>query len=81
MWEVEYRAEKTACWSVMVWGIHPQPQYMLLHAERGNGNDGGQITLALSESPHFDVYAREQFAMVQSNPRRHGYGYSEDDGA
>lgn len=85
MWELDYRDERTTCWPVAfherTWDGGQGQQYLLIHATRGNGNDGGRITVALSATPHFDLYAREQFAMagIQSNPRRRGY--SEDDGA
>ena len=43
-----------------------------MKAQRGNGNDGGVIALAISASPRYDVYAHQSFAAVpaQSNPRR-----------
>lgn len=43
------------------------------HAVRGNGNDGGTITLAISCTPRYDLYALDRFALApaQSHPRRH----------
>ena len=40
---------------------------------RGNGNDGGTITLAISCTPRYDLYALDRFALApaQSHPRRH----------
>lgn len=73
-WEIDYRhdEDRASCWQVEE-PFHETPHaFLILHAVRGNGNDGGTITLAISDSPRYDVYAKETFAMmrVQSNPRR-----------
>jgi len=72
LWEVEYQhdVEVASCWSVATLERGSSAAYLIVHATRGNGNDGGIVTLAISETPRFDVYAQETFAIAQSNPRR-----------
>jgi hypothetical protein len=72
MWEIEYRRNEdlASCWQVTTYEKGSSLAYMVLHAVRGNGNDGGEITLALSDTPRFDVFAKESFVIAQSNPRR-----------
>lgn len=78
-WDIELRRdeEKVSCWAV---SRFKEPDgYLILRATRGNGNDGGDIRLCISETPRYDVYARGSFSVVlQSNPRRQADG---DDGA
>lgn len=76
LWDVDFHrdTDKASCWAVQHYAREGvTTDFLIVHAIRGNGNDGGQITLALSGSPRFDVYAKECFALagVQSNPRRH----------
>lgn len=79
LWEVEYARDidKASCWSVSVYdkGAFGSTQvFLMLHAMRGNGNDGGTITLAISHTPRFDLYAKDSIALSvarQSNPRRY----------
>ena len=74
MWEVEYKrdADVASCWRVDTFDKEAPTVFLVLHAKRGNGNDGGEIKLAISDTPRFDVYAKESFALmqVQSNPKR-----------
>lgn len=80
-WEIEYRRneDRASCWMIDD-PFHKEPRmFMVIHAVRGNGNDGGKITVALSATPRYDVYAQQSFALAhihQSNPRR-----TEDDAA
>ena len=77
LWDLEYQhdVDRASCWSVQNFekaGV--TTDFLIVHAVRGNGNDGGRITLALSGTPRFDVYAKECFALAaQSNPQRHPY--------
>ena len=80
MWEVEYHRdeEKAICLEIDAPFREVTQAYLVIHAIRGNGNDGGTITLALSPVPRYDVYAQETFALnLISNPRRD----HSDDGA
>ena len=72
LWDYDWAdQEYRACYGVTLYGHTGQsPAYLMLHAVRGNGNDGGEITLALSDTPHYDLYAQSAMAVVQSNPRR-----------
>lgn len=75
MWDVDYAQDKEhlSCWPVSLYGQHGESTcYLLLHATRGNGNDGGTITLAISEQPRFDLYAADVLVTMpaQSNPQR-----------
>jgi hypothetical protein len=75
VWEVDHRVneDRVSCWHVPLY--EPQKStcgYLVLHAIRGNGNDGGEITLSLSHTPRYDVYAKDVLstAPAQSNPNR-----------
>ena len=76
LWEIDYRRDedKAICLEVADPFQHTPHSYLVLHAIRGNGNDGGEIKLAISASPQYDVYARDVFVLN----RRQGDG---DDGA
>ena len=70
LWELTHHDTHIAsCWSVTVPAVETREAYMVVRAARGNGNDGGTITLSLHDSPHFDVYAKETFAMQHASPR------------
>lgn len=86
LWEVDYGhdLESLSCWPVTTCGTWPSSAaYLTLHASRGNGNDGGRITMAIHPSPHFDVYAKEVFAMQHATPRAKRFWWKDDreDGA
>jgi hypothetical protein len=74
MWEIEYRRDedKATCMAVFDPFQNVTEGYLVIHAIRGNGNDGGQIGIALSETPQYDVYAKEMFRICQRNPNRDG---------
>jgi hypothetical protein len=75
-WEWEQANEKIACWPVSIYEprTSSRSEYLILHAIRGNGNDGGDITLACSATPHFDWYAQASMGIaMQSGPTRHPY--------
>ena len=66
-WEVEHRVNKdrVSCWQVPIY--EPEKStcgYLLLHAVRGRGNDGGEISLAISMTPRYDVYAKDVLAVA-----------------
>lgn len=73
-WDLAYAGDLdvASCWPVTILGQEPQELVLVLRASRGNGNDGGHITLAIGDSPQFDIYAKEVFAMqpAQGNSRR-----------
>lgn len=75
IWEIEHPADvqKASCWQIQLYeATDPACDYLVLKAVRGNGNDGGDITLAISHTPRYDVYAQDvlQMAPAQSNPQR-----------
>lgn len=57
-WHVEVDGWRhLSCWPVPVYERgQAQQVFLVLRAERGNGNDGGLITLAISEVPRHDIY-------------------------
>ena len=75
VWEVEHQPDQelVSCWQVP---LFEQPTstcgYLVLHAIRGNGNDGGEIKLSISNTPRYDVYAKDVLSVTpaQSNPNR-----------
>lgn len=76
VWEVDHQPDRdrVSCWRVPLFEErHSTCGYLVLHATRGNGNDGGTITLSLSHTPRYDVYAKDVLAVVpaQANPRRY----------
>lgn len=78
VWDVEYRAnqERASCWQIPLY--EPEKStcgYLVMKAVRGDGNDGGTITLSISATPQYDVYAKDSLAAVpaHSNPRRHPF--------
>ncbi|HYE87467.1 MAG TPA: hypothetical protein VEA16_13990 [Vicinamibacterales bacterium] len=89
LWRSDFDEGRTACWEIAdgcdrrrisCWSVQTYHQqgrvatdFMILTATRGNGNDGGEIALALSGTARYDAYAKESFALAQSNPRRHPY--------
>jgi hypothetical protein len=78
IWDLDFKVgeDKGNCWAVKLYEqSSTKTMYVLMHATRGNGNDGGEIKLSLSDTPRFDIYARDTFAMqpVQSNPARRRY--------
>lgn len=79
-WDYDKGDEKITCWPVTLFtNRSSHTHYLLIHATKGNGNDGGDITLACSDVPHFDWYA--QFSMglpVQSGGPRHRYRIDAD---
>lgn len=80
-WDVERDGdlERLSCWPVRIYDVQGSTtEYLMLHATRGNGNDGGDIRLAISHTPRYDFYAQTVLAHVpgQSNPKR--YITSED---
>lgn len=79
-WEYERAGEKIACWPVSLYGQRSsQAAFLLIHAQKGNGNDGGLIALACSDVPHFDWYAQWSMGVpVQSGPQRHRYRIDAD---
>lgn len=51
-----------------------------VHSARGNGNDGGTITLAITNTLHWEPTAKPAMDMtLLSNPRRHVDGYRGDE--
>lgn len=78
IWDVELQqgVDKRSCWQVPLYEPHKSTcGYLVMHAVKGNGNDGGDISLAISDTPRYDVYAKESFEAVpqQSNPQRKRY--------
>lgn len=72
-WEIEHRrdVEKAICLAVADPFQKVTEAYLVIHAVKGDGNDGGDITVALSRTPQYDVFARDIFRLnQQSNPRR-----------
>jgi len=74
-WDVEYAVDqdKASCWEIQIYASAKSTRaYLMLHAVRGNGNDGGDISLAISDSPRYDIYAKGSFAAVpaQQTQRR-----------
>ena len=64
-WEIDLRVdeERVSCWPVTVYEDRAcRTEYLVMRAVRGNGNDGGAITLSVSETPRYDRFARESFA-------------------
>lgn len=80
VWDVLYHSdEKASCWPVPVYDKDAGGVYhLIVHATKGNGNDGGTITLAISRQPRFDVYAKESFVIAQRNPVRHPFRVDAD---
>lgn len=72
-WEVEYQRDRDRATCVCIADpfLNVHQSYLVIHAVRGNGNDGGTITLAISETPLYDVYAQETFKL---NHRAQGDG-------
>lgn len=72
IWEVDAHDEaRASCWPIKLYQDKSTATvYLLLHAQRGNGNDGGIIALDASDKPRFDIYAQESFSIAQSNPQR-----------
>lgn len=77
IWDVGYHSDRehASCWKIPLYEVKSTCSYLVLKAVRGNGNDGGEISLSISGAPRFDVYAKESFAVVpaQSNPKRYVY--------
>ena len=69
VWQIDNRAfnERASAWK-----IDGRDEFLILHAVRGGGNDGGFISLAIQPTARYDLFAQESFALerVQSNPRR-----------
>lgn len=63
-WTVDCGRTIHSCWSILLTG-----EALLIRATRGNGNDGGVITLAISDTLRLDT---RDFASlpIHSNPRR-----------
>lgn len=73
LWEVEYAVnqDRASCWEIPLYEPSKSTRaFLMVHATRGNGNDGGEITLAISGSPRYDIFARESFTIAQRNPAR-----------
>lgn len=72
IWDVNAHDEdRASCWPIKLYRHGSSATvYLLMHAQRGNGNDGGIIALDASNTPRFDIYAQESFAIAQSNPQR-----------
>lgn len=86
VWQVERDRDREllSCWPVVLYDIGGSTtEYLMLHAIRGNGNDGGEILLSISHQPRFDYYAQEVLAQVplQSNPKRYREMDYREDGA
>jgi hypothetical protein len=62
-WTVDVRSdeERLSCWAVT--RFDAPDTFLVVRAIRGNGNDGGRIALAISESPRYDVYAKDVFVL------------------
>ena len=74
-WELEYVPdhERASCWPIPIYEKDgATTAFLVLHATRGDGNDGGRITLRISHSARYDLYAREAIAVAQA-PKRHPY--------
>ena len=77
-WEIEYERneDKATCWIVAA-PFQAADEYLVIHATRGNGNDGGVITIALSKTPLYDVYAAETFRLMHRNSPQ-GDGFADE---
>ena len=67
VWEVDHRPdqERVSCWQIPFFEERKSTcGYLVMKAVRGNGNDGGEITLAISDTPRYDVYAQDVLATV-----------------
>lgn len=63
VWTMDPSArERVSCWQV-------GPKYLVVSASRGNGNDGGDIRLAIQRTP----------TPVRTRPDATGYSGPEDD--
>ena len=76
VWDVGQRGdqERVSCWEVPLYEEgHTNHAYLVMHAIRGNGNDGGEITLSISGQPRYDLYAKDVLAVTpsQSHARRY----------
>lgn len=70
VWTVEPSSrERVSCWAV-------DSRYLVLSATRGNGNDGGTITLAIQRTPAVRLAATRADATGYSGPED-----DDDDGA
>ncbi len=74
LWEIDYRRDedRATCLAVLDPFQKVSEAYLVIHAIRGNGNDGGTITMALSMTPQYDVYAKEMFRICQKPTRDEG---------
>lgn len=85
VWDAEYarNIERASCWQIPLYERSGDTcAFLMVHATRGNGNDGGVITLSISGTARYDIYAQESFAIAHSNPRRYVYRSEwEEDGA
>ena len=86
-WEIEQTDEKVSCWPVSRYeqGCSTSA-FLIIHAIRGNGNDGGVIKLACSEMPRYDWYARASLEVPAQSGRKRGHRidmdwWREEDGA
>jgi hypothetical protein len=74
LWEIDYRRDedRAICLAVLSPFQTVSEAYLVIHAVRGNGNDGGTIWMALSDTPRYDVYAKEMFRICQKPPDEGG---------
>lgn len=62
-WEIEYRLDedKAMCFPV---SLHDRESYLVLHATKPDS-----LTIALSDSPRYDVYAQDTFRLAHRAPK------------
>lgn len=78
-WELTHIDELVSCWPISRYDEgSSHAGYLIVHATRGNGNDGGTVTLTISDVARYDWYARASLVPVQSNPVRHRYRIDAD---
>lgn len=68
LWEVERQPNEDlrSCWRVPFYEQQTSTcGYLVLHARRGNGNDGGEITLAINDTPRYEIYAQASFTAAR----------------
>lgn len=73
IWDVEHQRdhEKASCWEVPLYEPDRSTRaYLVLHATRGDGNDGGEISLSISGTPRYDKYAQDVLPTSAQNRAR-----------
>lgn len=89
--DFDHVGERHSAWAITVYDHREQTEMgLVVHAVRGNGNDGGVITLAIRELPAVEAAARVEpldmrlLAECQSAPVRRraddAGGHDDDEG-